>query len=82
MQKALSLGLHPLLAMAMGVVSAVVGGVIRDILCNEIPLIFRKEIYAMACFIGALVFYLITIALIIGIRIISIKKNLSMPKMK
>lgn len=95
MQKALSLGLHPGLAMAMGVVSAVVGGVIRDILCNEIPLIFRKEIYAMACFSGAVAFYfleitgsptnlnyLITVLLIIAIRVIAIRKNLTFPKMK
>lgn len=95
MQKALNLGLNPFLAMTMGVVSAVVGGVIRDILCNEIPLIFRKEIYALACFSGAVVFYylevmgsptnlnyLITIIIIIGIRVISIRKNLSVPKMK
>ncbi len=95
MQKALDLGIHPGLAMGMGVISAVVGGVIRDILCNEIPLIFRKEIYAMACFTGALVYYwlqvagsptnvnyMITTAIIIGIRVISIRKNLSFPKMK
>ncbi len=95
MQKALAMGLHPGLAIAMGVMSAVVGGVIRDILCNEIPLIFRKEIYAMACFTGGLVFYfleqsgsptnlnyLITVILIIGIRVGSIRKHLSFPKMK
>ncbi|HNP20364.1 MAG TPA: trimeric intracellular cation channel family protein [Fulvivirga sp.] len=95
MQKALDFGLNPGLAMAMGMVSAVVGGVIRDILCNEIPLIFRKEIYATACLAGALVFYLlgnwgidqnlnyiITTSLILIIRVVSIKYNLSMPKMK
>jgi uncharacterized membrane protein YeiH len=37
--------------------SACFGGVIRDILCNEIPVIFRKEIYATACIIGALVYF-------------------------
>lgn len=96
MQKALSLGVHPALAIVMGMVSAVMGGVIRDILCNEIPLIFRKEIYATACLAGGLVFflleyytrtptniiYLITTSVIIVIRIVSIKYNLSMPKMR
>ncbi|ELR73616.1 YadS protein [Fulvivirga imtechensis AK7] len=96
MQKALSLGIHPGLAIVMGMVSAVVGGVIRDILCNEIPLIFRKEIYATACLAGAFAFflldyyttlseniiYLITTAIIIIIRVVSIKYDLSMPKMK
>jgi uncharacterized membrane protein YeiH len=58
MQKALEINLHPLLAMLMGVVSAVFGGVIRDVLANEVPLIFRQEIYATACFAGALVYYI------------------------
>ena len=37
------------------------GGVIRDVLINEVPLIFRKEIYAMACIIGGLIFGLCNI---------------------
>lgn len=41
-------------AVIMGVMTGVVGGVIRDVLCNEIPLIFQKEIYATACIAGAL----------------------------
>jgi len=95
MQKALDLGIHPGLAIVMGMVSAVVGGVIRDTLCNEIPLIFRKEIYATACLAGALVFfflsqleiaantnYIITTLVIIAIRVIAIRFKLSMPKMK
>lgn len=57
-EKTLNLGLSPLIAMMMGVVSAVFGGVIRDVLSNEIPLIFRKEIYAFACFVGAISYYL------------------------
>ena len=44
----------------MGVISACFGGVIRDVLTNEIPLIFRKEIYATACFVGGLVYVLLT----------------------
>jgi len=96
MQKALAFDLHPSLAMAMGVVSATVGGVIRDFLCNEIPLIFRKEIYATACFAGALTYYLLdfytplnqdvnfiaTTAMIITIRVLSIKFKWALPKMK
>lgn len=56
LQKALSLGLHPVIAVMMGMVSAVFGGVTRDIICNEIPLIFRKEVYALACAFGGVVF--------------------------
>ena len=56
MQKALDLNHLYLVAIFLGVISATFGGVIRDVLCNEIPLIFRKEIYATACFCGASVF--------------------------
>ncbi|WP_394558382.1 trimeric intracellular cation channel family protein [Aquipseudomonas alcaligenes] len=43
-------------AVIMGVMTGVAGGVMRDVICNEIPLIFQKEIYATACIFGALVF--------------------------
>jgi len=43
-------------AVIMGVITGVAGGVMRDVICNEIPLIFKKEIYATACIAGALVF--------------------------
>jgi len=94
-EKALSFGLNPFMAGTMGMISAVVGGVIRDVLCREVPLIFRKEIYATACLLGAVAFYvghqvelpdnlnyLITTAVIITIRTVSVKKGLSLPKMK
>ncbi|MBF7729219.1 trimeric intracellular cation channel family protein [Pseudomonas sp. N040] len=42
-------------AVIMGVMTGVAGGVLRDVICNEIPLIFKQEIYALACMIGALV---------------------------
>jgi len=44
------------ICLIMGVISACFGGVIRDVLANEIPLIFRREIYAFACFVGGLVY--------------------------
>lgn len=53
---ALSLQVHWFIAALMGVITAVFGGVIRDILCNEVPLIFRTDIYATASLIGALLF--------------------------
>lgn len=86
LQKALDAGLTPLVAATMGVVSAVFGGVTRDILCNEVPLIFRKEIYATACLAGAGLFLLlqylavdfylrmvIAMALIIVIRMLAVR---------
>lgn len=38
----------------MGCITGVAGGIIRDVLINEVPLIFRKEIYAVACILGGL----------------------------
>ncbi len=51
---ALQLGVPWLIAALMGVITGVFGGVIRDILCNEVPLIFRTDIYATASLAGAL----------------------------
>lgn len=92
LEKSLEIGLSPIIAVMMGVVSAVFGGVIRDVLSNEVPLIFRKEIYAFACFFGALVylmmeyFYafkelnmLVSIMVVIVIRVLSIKNKWSIP---
>ncbi|MDF1699309.1 MAG: trimeric intracellular cation channel family protein [Saprospiraceae bacterium] len=87
LKKTLEFGLSPSIAITMGIVSAVFGGVIRDVLANEIPLIFRKEIYAFACLFGAIVYLatrlilpepiamLISILSVILIRILSIKRN-------
>jgi uncharacterized membrane protein YeiH len=57
--KGLSAGLHPLICIALGTISACFGGVIRDILCNEIPVIFRKEIYATACILGGVLYFVL-----------------------
>src|SRR5690606_27535488 len=59
LQFTLALGLDPIMALIMGMVSAVFGGVLRDVLTNEVPLIFRKEIYASACLAGGLVYLLL-----------------------
>lgn len=79
------------ICLIMGVISACFGGVIRDVLTNEIPLIFRQEIYATACFIGGIVYIclkdvialesipiLLSILTVIIIRILSIKYNWSL----
>jgi uncharacterized membrane protein YeiH len=56
LQKALAFGLSPTICVMLGVVSATFGGVIRDVLSTEKPLIFREEIYASACLVGAVLF--------------------------
>lgn len=55
-QKTLDCGYPLWVAIIMGTMTGAAGGVIRDVFINEIPLIFRKEIYAMACIIGGIVF--------------------------
>ncbi len=45
-------------AVIMGVMTGVAGGVMRDVICNEIPMIFRKEIYATACILGSVAYIL------------------------
>src|SRR5210317_766151 len=75
-----------------GVITATFGGALRDILCDEIPLIFRKEIYATACVLGALSYIglegfgisiilktIISCLIIINKRIKAVNKNLRIP---
>ncbi|MCC5924343.1 MAG: trimeric intracellular cation channel family protein [Crocinitomicaceae bacterium] len=52
-QKSISLDQMLISALFLGMISSTFGGLLRDVLCNEIPLIFRKEIYAIPCIIGA-----------------------------
>ena len=53
--KAFLAGSGPLVAVCMGVVTGVGGGIIRDVLAREIPMILRTEIYATACIVGGIV---------------------------
>ncbi len=61
-QKGVSLGLHPVICVALGTITACFGGVIRDIALNNIPLIFHKEIYATACIFGGILYFLLRAA--------------------
>ncbi len=92
-EKAMILNVNPVIAAIMGMFSAVMGGVIRDVLTNEIPIIFKKEVYATACLAGAAIYlildylglerntnFLLSALIIIIIRIIAVKKKLSLPK--
>ncbi|MEZ4796249.1 MAG: trimeric intracellular cation channel family protein [Flavobacteriaceae bacterium] len=91
-EKGLSADLHPIICIALGTMSACFGGVIRDILCNEIPVIFRKEIYATACILGGLSYFLlrklplesdfvfmIAGAIVIIIRLLAVKFKIALP---
>jgi uncharacterized membrane protein YeiH len=60
-QKSISLGADGITAVALGTITGVAGGIIRDVLLNELPLVFRKEIrlYATAAVAGATVFVIV-----------------------
>lgn len=91
-QKSIDYGSSSIAAIMLGMFSAAMGGVIRDTLMNETPLILRKEIYASACLSGALLFVILnyfkiendinaflSASLVFTIRILSVKFNLSLP---
>ncbi len=92
-EKALSLGVRPEIAAIMGMFTAVMGGVIRDTLTNEMPTIFRKEIYATACLAGASAYLflepvlsrnwnlIVSIGIIVIIRVLAVKFKLTLPKL-
>src|ERR1035437_258609 len=82
-------------AILMGMITGSAGGIIRDILINEVPLIFRKDIYALACVIGGLVFFgcdmmnvsptitqLISAISVILTRVLAVKYHISLPVLK
>lgn len=95
LQKAISYESSGIAAVILGVFSAVMGGVIRDTLMNETPLIFRKEIYATACLSGAILYVVLgslnvpptvnafaSAALIFFMRILAVKYHLTLPVIK
>ncbi len=91
-EKGLAAGLMPVMCIALGTITACFGGVIRDILCNEIPVIFRREIYATACILGGVGYflfrrspitdeyaYIAAILLVIGLRLLAVRFKISLP---
>lgn len=91
-EKALAMDFTPMVAMLMGITTATVGGILRDIICNEIPLLFRREIYISACLVGALVYFallylglfqavrqLVVIGIIFTVRMLAVYQNWQLP---
>lgn len=92
MQKTLDMG-HPFwVAIIMGTLTGSAGGVIRDVLLNNVPVIFHKEIYAMASIFGGLLFWfmqymgvdvaicaIVTFLVIVAIRFLAVRYHLSLP---
>lgn len=94
LQKTLTMG-HPYwVAIIMGCITGAAGGVIRDVLLNEVPVIFRKEIYASACVVGGLVYWLmqaigapvyltvlVSFLVVCSIRFLAVRFRVSLPKL-
>jgi uncharacterized membrane protein YeiH len=92
---AMQLNLSGVVAVLMGVITGIFGGVLRDLLCNRIPNVFRHstELYATCSFVGTWVFVLLTwfqinalIASIVGafvifsLRLLSVRFKISLPR--
>ena len=93
-EKGVNADMHPLICIALGTITASFGGVIRDILCNEIPIIFRKEIYATACILGGFTYFLLSElpipcnivflfsgAIVIITRLLAVKFKIALPSL-
>jgi len=91
-EKGLSAGLSPVMCIILGTITASFGGVIRDILCNEIPVIFRREVYATICILGGVIYfiliqlpfdttyaYITAILSIILMRLLAVRFKISLP---
>lgn len=94
-EKTLAAGFPLWVGVIMGTITGAAGGVLRDILINEEPLIFRKEIYALACVGGGAVFWLcqsvgfgagltevFTASSVIVVRVIAVHYGLKLPILK
>lgn len=94
-QKASDTGTSILVLLVMGVMTGVTGGMIRDVLCGEIPLILRREIYATASLSGGVTFVVLdrlgvkdwlvaifSILTVLAVRLISLHWHLSLPVYK
>ena len=78
-----------------GMLTAVGGGILRDVFVNQIPIVFVKELYASASFVGVVVFYFLLvvgadlyiasiagIVIVTGLRLVAMKYNWNLPKVK
>lgn len=94
-QRSIAAGFPFWVTIIMGMITGSVGGILRDILINELPLIFRKDIYALACVFGGIVFYfsvllklpiemsqILCAVSVILVRVLAVKYHWSVPVLK
>ena len=93
--KSLEAGLPFWICIVMGTITGCLGGVARDVLLNEVPLLFRKDIYAMACVAGGGLYYIcmamglssgptqiLAVVGVIVIRLVAVRFHLHLPQLK
>lgn len=93
--KTLMAGFPFWVAIIMGCITGAAGGVLRDVLINEVPLIFRKEIYAIACIVGGVVYQIcswlnlglemtvvISFVSVVLVRVLAVKYHITLPHLK
>lgn len=86
-------GVHPIIVIVAGMVTGTAGGVLRDVLCNDIPLIFQGELYATVSLITGVIYFLgltnglpgdlmVLVAIAIGftLRVLALVLKWEMPK--
>ena len=90
--KSYDANLSILVCILMGTITGCLGGVMRDVLINEVPLLFRKDIYALTCILGGIIYFIciefglegflpeiIGVLTVIIFRIIAVKFHLKLP---
>lgn len=93
--KSVDVGLPIWVSITMGTITGTVGGVLRDVLLNEVPALFKRDIYAMACIAGGLVYFLgqhlglpsaateiSAAAAVIVLRLVAVRYHLHIPVLK
>lgn len=94
-EKTIAFGFPFWVVIIMGMITGSVGGIIRDILINEVPLIFRKDVYALACVLGGIVYYLLNLiglapqivqlgalCSVIVMRVLAVKYHIGLPVLR
>lgn len=95
LQRGLEAGLSPSVSVALGMVTGCFGGVLRDVLLNEIPLVFRKDIYASASLLGGSLYFAfakvdalapmaatLSVVLVVGLRLAAMQWKWNLPNPK
>ena len=90
---AMEMGSHPLIVLIADMVTGIFGGILRDVLCNDVPLVFRGELYATVSIVTGVIYFfglaaniypdvVILVAIAVGfpLRLLAIVKKWEMPK--